>query len=235
MKKNSAICQKTFFALDGLDLKEACGLSKKYQEKGLYGIKIGMELFYRYGPESVRELREVFDGKIFLDLKLHDIPKTVHQAIKSLSNLPVDFLTLHLFGGEEMLKEAISARNQYLPKCKLLGVTFLTSLDQQDFKDLWNYSPEETQKRMQALGQLVKKVSLDGLILSGSDLALYQGIPPEILRNCPGIRFEKQDINDDQKRVITPDEALKSGADFLVIGRALKDQTYLPKNFWVKE
>ena len=118
-------------SLDEIDLF----LSKP--ENNIPTVKIGLELFVKYGPDLVHKIHRDYKKKIFLDLKLHDIPITVERAIHSLKNLPIDFLTIHLSGGEAMLKSALAEARQSIPSCKILGVSFLTSLEDSDLNSLF--------------------------------------------------------------------------------------------------
>lgn len=181
-------------------------------------IKIGMELFFKYGKPFLSHLHEKFQVDIFLDLKLHDIPQTVAKAISSLSDLPVKFLTLHLAGGESMLLAAKESARVYLPQTQLLGVTYLTSLDHQDLAMLWGLNPADYQHNFQRLLHLAVKTKIPGIILSPQELAYTENF--NLLKICPGIRFS-DDLTQDQKRVMTPEEALQLGADYLVLGRSL--------------
>ena len=211
--------------------KESIHLLLKKCGNKISFIKIGMELFYRYGHEYVQQLYKEFKVQIFLDLKIHDIPNTAFGAIKSLNGLPIKFLTLHLAGGEKMLTEAIKARNAYLKDCQLLGVGILTSLDQKDFTQIWgaqnnNYLEEQFSRYV----QLAKSANLDGLISSPVDLPIIKNLDHDkcLLNICPGVRFEEEIINSstqDQKRVLTPKQAFDNGADYLVIGRSLTATT----------
>lgn len=235
MSEKKSLAQRTFFALDGLELEQAIEMAQIYQQKGIYGLKIGMELFYKYGPECIKSISDQFKGKIFLDLKLHDISQTVFSAIQSLAGLPIDFLTIHLWGGRNMICQAVKSRDLHLPQCKLLGVTFLTNLDQNDFDELWNLNEQQVDKKMTELGHMASQQNIDGLILSAKDLACYQNIPRHVIRICPGIRFESQIIDknkDDQKRIMTPQKAIAAGADYLVMGRPLRNIATVPSEFW---
>lgn len=176
-------------------------------------FKIGMELFYRYGRSLIERASKQRDIEIFLDLKLHDIPKTVAKAIESLAGLPIRFLTVHASGGKEMLKQAKQAQTKYIPNCELLAVTYLTSLTESDCQEL--FASDLSPKR---LAMVAESANIDGIVCSPVDLAQLRDL--KLTKVCPGIRFI-DDENEDQKRVMTPDLAFRSGADFLVIGRSL--------------
>lgn len=186
-------------------------------------VKIGMEAFYRYGPSFVAEISKQYGLEIFLDLKLHDIPNTVSKAIHSLKGLPIAFLTIHLSGGEKMIRAAQLAMHESLPKAKLLGVSVLTSLDEEDCQKIWQRNTDEV---FHSLYEIALKSEIDGIVCSGFELA--QAFEIERANNsqrapikvCPGIRFENS-TKDDQSRVMTPKEAFDKGANYLVMGRAI--------------
>lgn len=198
-------------ALDQMDKESAIQFVKNNNEFSFF--KIGIELFYRYGTSIVKEISEIRELDVFLDLKLHDIPKTVAQAIKSLSGLNVSFLTVHASGGFEMLSQARAAQSQFLPNTKLLAVTYLTSLSEEDTQQLFASDLNPTR-----LAQIAKEAGVQGIVCSPKDLGKMQSIDLEKI--CPGIRFA-DDSKSDQKRVMTPEQAFESGADYLVMGRSL--------------
>lgn len=181
-------------------------------------VKVGLQMFTRYGSDWVRELGD--EGlSIFLDLKLHDIPNTVGRAIESLRDLPVGMLTVHTSGGRAMMETAVSAANSWTSPPALLGVTVLTSLDATDCISIgWSAGP---QRQVERLAGLAFQGGLAGIICSPLELASLRGMLPDaFLRVVPGIRppaFGK----DEQKRTLTPAEAVRAGAHGLVIGRPL--------------
>ena len=138
---------KVIVALDNMDrsdINDFLSISKN----NFSTYKIGMELFYLYGQNIVNEIYDKTGAEIFLDLKLHDIPNTVKKAITSLKGLPIKFLTIHLAGGENMLKMAQIEAQTSLPKTKLLGVSYLTSLSENDFSANWNMDKLQTEKSL---------------------------------------------------------------------------------------
>lgn len=185
-------------------------------------VKIGLELFIKHGPDIVHKIYDDYGKKIFLDLKLHDIPITVKKAITSLKNLPIEFLTVHIGGGDKMLMAAADTAKEALPKCKILGVSFLTSLENNDLKNL--YGIKDIDEAFLRLFDLAFKNKLDGVISSPHEIKLLKKNYPDLLSVTPGIRFQDE-INSaqlhDQKRVMSPEEAMDHGADYLVIGRSL--------------
>ena len=203
-------------SLDEIDLF----LSKP--ENNIPTVKIGLELFVKYGPDLVHKIHRDYKKKIFLDLKLHDIPITVERAIHSLKNLPIDFLTIHLSGGEAMLKSALAEARQSIPSCKILGVSFLTSLEDSDLNSLFGIT--DSKEAFLRLFKVANNSGIDGVICSPHEINLVKKYHPRLLAITPGIRFEdeiKSQKTQDQKRVATPEEAIKLGADFLVMGRSL--------------
>ena len=132
---------KTIVALDQLSKNEIQTLIPKLNDFSYF--KIGLELFNKFGKEYVVRFNNDYSKKIFLDLKLHDIPKTVYRAIKGLEGLPIEFLTIHLSGGQNMIVEALEAQRKYLPNTKLLGVSYLTSLGANDFFSLYGASNKD--------------------------------------------------------------------------------------------
>jgi orotidine-5'-phosphate decarboxylase len=177
--------------------------------------KIGLQLYTAAGPEIVRAVAAT-GAKVFLDLKLHDIPNTVAKAVGAAGELGVQMLTIHLSGGRAMLEAAAAAKS---PSLVLLGVTVLTSSTQQTLAEIGVTSTLESQ--VLRLGQLGKDCGIGGLITSPHEVhALRKNLGSEILLITPGIR-PGWAMADDQKRFTTPAEALKNGADYLVIGRPI--------------
>ena len=181
-------------------------------------VKIGLQLFTHYGPSIVEEIA-TRGYKIFLDLKLHDIPNTVTSAIKSLGNLPIGMLTLHASGGEAMLTHAIQAQQEYLPNALLLGVTVLTSLDKTALDAIGiNTSPKNQVLR---LAQLCHNAGLRGLVCSPQEIAQLREIYGSTMQLVtPGIRPAGSDANE-QKRIMTPEQAASEGASYIVVGRPI--------------
>lgn len=214
---------RTIVALDQMSLDEIDAFLSR-PENSLTRVKIGLELFVKYGPDLVHKIYREHKKKIFLDLKLHDIPVTVERAIHSLKNLPIDFLTIHISGGEAMLKAAMTEARKSIPECKILGVSFLTSLESADLKSLYGIKETETDEAFLRLFKTAEISGIDGVICSPHEIQLVKKNCPGLLAVTPGIRFEseiKNNVTQDQKRVATPAEAFASGADFIVIGRSL--------------
>ncbi|HAY77885.1 MAG TPA: orotidine-5'-phosphate decarboxylase [Gemmatimonadetes bacterium] len=179
--------------------------------------KIGFELYTRGGIEVVRELVSR-DKRVFLDIKLHDIPNTVARAVEAASDLGVDLLTLHASGGQRMMEAAAEARSGHL---KLLGVTVLTSMTMDEMASVWGRKISSVRDEALRLANLGKEAGLDGIVSSALEASwIRQKIGPSFLIVTPGIR-PAGSSSDDQNRVATPREAVRNGADFLVIGRPI--------------
>ena len=228
--------EKIILALDNMSVPEIKTFLSNWPISQKPMIKIGLELFCKYGRPLIFELHKEFGTKIFLDLKLHDIPNTVAKAIRSLEGLPIDLLTVHLSGGEEMLKRALEEAKQALPQTKILGVSLLTSLDDKDLFTLWNIPKENIDKTFENLFSLALRTGLHGVVCSPHELRLFPNLEKRtqasLLKVTPGIRFNDE-INSgetqDQKRVMSPELALKGGANYLVIGRSLTKSKNLDK------
>ena len=186
------------------------------------GIKLGLEFFIANGPEAVR--RVTGERRLFLDLKLHDIPNTVAGAVRSVVPLRPEFLTLHVGGGADMLRRAVAAARDTAERLevqapRLLGVTVLTSLADDDLAQVGQQLPAADQ--VGRLAGLAQACGLDGVVASPQEVAaLRRQCGPGFLLVIPGTRPDWAPA-DDQKRVTTPAEALAAGADILVIGRPI--------------
>jgi orotidine-5'-phosphate decarboxylase len=181
-------------------------------------LKLGLEFFVANGPQGVRAVAGPMP--LFLDLKLHDIPNTVAGGVRSACSLNPRFLTIHTSGGEMMMRaaaEAAKAAGSSRPQ--LLGITVLTSLDDGDLAAVGQQAPVIDQARR--LAALAKKSGLDGVVCSPHELtALRKECGSDFLLVTPGIRPATA-VSNDQKRAMTPTEAIQRGADYLVIGRPI--------------
>lgn len=213
MRKPNPIC----VALDTPDLERADGLATLLL--GHVGmIKIGMEFFYAHGRTGYGRLAEI-GIPIFLDLKLHDIPNTVAQGLRSLMVLQPAIINIHATGGLEMMQ---AARNAVVGTTKLIAVTVLTSLTNDN---LWStgFDGRHTGEHALNLAKLAHEAGLDGVVCSPLDVAaIRRELPRPFLAVVPGIRPEGSSSHD-QKRVATPKAALDAGADILVVGRAITE------------
>jgi orotidine-5'-phosphate decarboxylase len=212
-------------ALDVPSRESALRLVDELAEAGTF-YKVGLELFTREGPAIVRDLRER-GKKVFLDLKLHDIPNTVSEAVRGASELEVDLLTLHTVGGSSMLQAAVETAKEAAHKSGrvqpigLLGVTVLTSLSPSEVEAAWGRSIVSLRDEVSRLGEIAEHSGLQGVVASVLEArALKRQLGQEFLVVTPGIRLAGGESHD-QARVATPAEAAKAGADYLVIGRAV--------------
>jgi orotidine-5'-phosphate decarboxylase len=181
-------------------------------------VKVGLQLFTAEGPAVVRALHER-GCRVFLDLKLHDIPNTVAQAVRSAASLGVDLLTLHASGGAAMMRAARAAAGDRGPK--LLAVTLLTSLSAEEAAEAWGRDSVTAEAEVERLARLAHACGLDGVVASVHELAaIRRTLPRDFRVLTPGIRLSGDDAGD-QARVATPAEAVRLGADYLVIGRSV--------------
>lgn len=208
--------QRIFVGIDRSDREGATREIGRLAGAGC-AVKLGLEYFVANGPEGVRAAAE--GHRLFLDLKLHDIPNTVAKAVESASRLPVGMLTLHTSGGREMMEWAVKAQRQHAPDLLLLGVTVLTSMGAPALAATGVAgSPEEQVVR---LGRLAADAGLRGLVCSPLEIAPLRAIlPPEVKLVTPGIR-PRDARADDQTRVMTPAEAVQAGSNYLVVGRPI--------------
>jgi orotidine-5'-phosphate decarboxylase len=213
--------EKLIVALDVSSLEEAKRLLDDL--KDLVKIfKVGSRLFTAHGPPAVKIVQDV-GGKVFLDLKFHDIPSTVAMACEAAANLEVDFLSLHTLGGFVMMETVITTLYQREKRPKLLGVTLLTSLNEAFFQDVMGTSKRSVQEEVLHLAQFAKSAGLDGVISSPEEVAdIREKCGKDFLIVTPGIRLsDSYTEQEDQVRTTTPREALEKGADHLVIGRPI--------------
>lgn len=202
-----------FVALDTPDLDRALEITEAVREHA-GGVKLGLEFFSAHGPNGVRRIGEL-GLPVFLDLKLHDIPNTVGKAVEALAPLDPAILTVHAAGGRAMLAAAKAAAP---PRTKVVAVTVLTSLDQSDLAAAGiSGSPAEQVAR---LAGLARDSGVDGIVCSGAEVADARASWPDGFFVVPGIRAAGSDAGD-QKRVMTPAQALADGASILVVGRPI--------------
>lgn len=207
-------------ALDRSSRREALELVRTLGEDvGFY--KVGFELFTRAGPDVVSELRSL-GKRVFLDLKLHDIPHTVARAVQAAADLEVELLTVHVAGGPEMMKAAQAAAGEEL---SLVGVTLLTSLSPNDVESAWGFSIDSIRKEVVRLAALARDSGLAGVVTSPHEASAVRrrlGRRPLIV--TPGIRLPRGKAHD-QARTATPHAAVRAGATHLVVGRAVTAAT----------
>ncbi len=209
--------ERIFVALDTVDLERASGLVAA--TKGLVGgYKVGKEFFTAHGPQGVRHV--VGAAPLFLDLKFHDIPNTVAGAVRAARSLSPRFMTLHASGGPAMMQAAAAAAAEAgSQRPRLLAVTVMTSLDDEDLQAVGQHGPVESQ--VARLAQLAVSCGMDGAVCSPLEVAGLRGLLPEdFALVVPGVRPDWASSGD-QKRVMTPADTLSLGADILVIGRPI--------------
>jgi orotidine-5'-phosphate decarboxylase len=200
-------------AIDENNFKKASELINKLDSKKCM-VKIGSVAFSSIGHEIIYYAAD-HGFKIFLDLKLHDIPNTVKKSIEGLASLPIRMLTIHTSGGKDMMMAAMEATSD--TPIKVFGVTALTSLSDDEIDEIFQRT---SLGQVNAMLDLAELVGIDGVICSPHELELVKK-RRSLLSITPGIRL--QNLNDDQKRVMTPKEAIDLGADYLVIGRPITE------------
>ena len=208
---------KVIVALDSNNINEIKNLIKKIKNE-VFAVKIGYEFFLNFGLEGYKKIQDE-NIKIFLDLKLHDIPNTIDNAIKVIAKLNPYFTTIHISGGDEMQK--ITYNNK--KNVKILGVSVLTSLDKIQTNKYYNSN--NIKEIVSKFVRCAIKNKLDGVVCSPYEIQMINKIKSSIKNNflivTPGIRPDTYKTFDDQKRFMTPKQAIKLGADYLVIGRPI--------------
>lgn len=204
---------RIFVALDTPDLDRARHLAARVRHH-VGGVKLGLEFFCANGPAGVRAIEEL-GLPVFLDLKLHDIPNTVAKAVQSLAPLAPAVLTVHAAGGRAMLEDAKAAAH---PSTKVVAVTMLTSLDESDL--VATGVAGSAHDHVLRLAELARVAGLDGIVCSGAEVKAAHAAWPKGFFVVPGVRPANGDAGD-QKRVVTPRQALDDGASILVVGRPI--------------
>ncbi len=208
-------------AIDTYDLEEANAILDQLNPN-LCKVKIGSVVFNSIGKSFLKEVSSR-GFKIFLDLKLHDIPNTVHEAILGFHDCNIDMLTVHLSGGEEMLKKAMLAGKSI--DTKVIGVSILTSLEDSDTIALFD---NKLDHQIRNLFEIAVKANLDGVVCSPHELEMSNTIlNSDSIKITPGIRDIKAE--DDQARIMSAKEAIEKGATFLVIGRPITQAQNISK------
>lgn len=185
-------------------------------------FKVGLEAHAMFGAKIIEEIQKN-DSKVFLDLKFHDIPRTVFNAVKVSSKLGVDYMNVHTLGGKDMLEAAKDALvlHRTNPHSKIIGVTVLTSHDESFLKKDLNIN-KSLKVQTTELAQLAYEASLDGIVCSALDIPNFkEKMPSGFFYITPGIRMNKQ--FHDQRRVATPSQAIKNGSSLIVVGRSLSE------------
>src|SRR6056300_2022158 len=204
---------KIIVAIDTFDLKQANAILDQL-DPDLCMIKIGSVVFNAFGKSFLQHVS--YKGfKVFLDLKLHDIPNTVHETILGFKDCEIDMLTVHLSGGEEMLSKAMLAGKSI--NAQVIGVSMLTSLEEKDSLSLFGNKLED---QISNLFKIAVKVNIDGIVCSPHELNIANAIlDSNAIKVTPGIRDIK--VEDDQARTMSAREAIERGSTFLVIGRPI--------------
>ncbi len=214
--------EKIIVALDTQDDKKVEALFKALSGEHVW-IKIGMEAFYTFGPDVVFDAHDK-GFKIFLDLKLHDIPNTVANGLKTLARLPVDMMNVHAAGGKEMMMRSLDALSSHPKRPLLIAVTQLTSTSEAQMQTDQKISTTLAESVLN-YARITKEAGFDGVVSSPLEVGLIkQELGENFITVTPGIR-PKDYASDDQKRITTPLEALKMGTDFMVIGRPITESS----------
>ena len=208
---------KIILALDTTNLNEAINITNKIKSK-IFTVKLGLEFFNAHGKDGIRKFNEIGVNNLMLDLKLKDIPQTVYKAIKALDDIQFGFITIHGQGGKTMIEKAKKAANEIKAKPKILMVTILTSLNDENLKELGN--DNTVNEQVKKLSTVAKEMEV-GIVCSGHEAKVARKIlGPNLSIFTPGIRMKEENKND-QKRICTPSESIKNGANKIIMGRSL--------------
>ncbi len=216
--------REVIIACDFSSLNEFETFINQFDEK-LF-LKIGMELFYKEGI-AVIELAKRRGHKVFLDLKLHDIPNTVYKAMRNLVSLNVDFVTVHASGGSEMLKSVSKALEG--SNTKALAVTVLTSIDTKILKDELGVI-KNLDDQVVCLASIASECNIYGVVCSPNEVKSIKN-NVDIACITPGIRLQGDDVSD-QKRISTPSDAYEFGSDYIVVGRSITNSKDVVKSYY---
>jgi len=208
---------KIILALDTTDTYQALEITKKIIDK-IFTVKLGLEFFNANGKSGIKKFNNIGVNNLILDLKLNDIPQTVYKAIKALDDIKFGFLTIHAQGGKAMIEKAKEAANKIKSQPKILMVTVLTSLNDNDLKIMGNDS--SVTKQVEHFAKIAKEMGV-GIVCSGHEAKVVRKIIGSDLQIfSPGIRMP-DDNSDDQQRICTPLESIKNGSDKIIMGRSL--------------
>ena len=213
------MAKDVIIALDFPSGEIALDFLKNFKDEKVY-VKVGMELFYKEGPSIINEIKKL-GHKIFLDLKIHDIPNTCKGATNSLISLDVDMINYHIAGGKKMLSEASDIVNREKPEMITLGVTMLTSTDEEVMHNELKIDRKKSLNEVVLdYANLAKDANLSGIVCSALEVPkIKENLGEKFITVTPGIRKVKD--TDDQKRVVTPSEARDLGSDYIVVGRPI--------------
>ena len=206
--------KKVIVALDSDNLSNSINLVKSLKNE-VYAFKLGYQFFFNFGLLGYKKIYSLCP-KIFLDLKLHDIPNTVEEGMKALIKIKPIFTTIHISGGDAMMKSSI----KYKKFTKVLGVSILTSIDDNQTKKFYNQ--KNISLLVKKFAREAKKNNLDGIVCSPKEIKyIRKEIGEKFIIVTPGIRLNNNITSDDQKRIETPKKAIEMGANYLVIGRPI--------------
>ena len=208
---------RIILALDTTAIKEAIAITKQIKDK-IFTIKLGLEFFNEHGKEGIKKFNEIGITNLMLDLKLKDIPQTVYKAIKALDNIQFGFLTIHGQGGKAMIEKAKQAASEIKSQPKIMMITILTALSDDDLKAMGN--DNNVIQQVEYLAKMAKEIGV-GVVCSGNESKIVRKIIGSSLPIfSPGIRMSDENAND-QRRVCTPLESIKNGSDKIIMGRSL--------------
>ena len=208
---------KIILALDTTDVHQALETTKKIIDK-IFTVKLGLEFFNANGKSGIQKFNNIGVNNLMLDLKLKDIPQTVYKAIKALDDIKFGFLTIHAQGGKAMIEKAKEAASEIKSRPKILMVTILTSLNDNDLKIMGNDSG--VMQQVEHFAKIAKEMGV-GVVCSGHEAKTVRKILGSNLQIfTPGVRMPN-DNSDDQQRVCTPLESIKNGSDKIIMGRSL--------------
>ena len=208
---------RIILALDTTNLEESINITKKIKDK-IFTVKLGLEFFNAHGKEGIKKFNKIGVTNLMLDLKLKDIPQTIYRSILALDNINFGYLTIHGQGGKKMIEQAKKAASAIKSKPKILMVTILTALNDEDLKAMGN--TDSVIEQVEKLAKVAKDMNI-GVVCSGQEAKTVRKIiGPDLLIFTPGIRIHN-DNKDDQQRVCTPMESIKNGSDKIIMGRSL--------------
>ena len=216
--------KQVIIALD-FDSYEEANLITKNLSPEKFRLKIGKQLYSNEGPKVIEKFNKK-GFEIFLDLKLHDIPNTVYKSLINLFNHKIWMTNIHLLGGENMIQAAVEAKNEAQCETLLVGVTLLTSLNENDVKKMgFGIGISDL---VEMLSSQAKKNNIDGVVCSAKEVSnIKENLGKDFITVTPGIRINQN--KNDQARVVTLKEAVKTGSNFIVLGREITNSKNIPK------
>ena len=208
---------KIILALDTIDVNKSLEITKSIMDK-IFTVKLGLEFFNANGKSGIKKFNNIGVNNLMLDLKLKDIPQTVYKAIKALDDIKFGFLTIHAQGGKAMIEKAKEAASEIKSQPKILMVTILTSLNDNDLKAMGNDGG--VMQQVEHFAKMAKEMGV-GVVCSGHEAKTVRKILGSNLQIfTPGVRMPNDNSND-QQRVCSPLESIKNGSDKIIMGRSL--------------